>query len=218
MKTLLHIDASARTNRSLSRELSARFIKEWKTKRPNDCIIRRDVGIKPPPATTEAWIDAAFTDEANRSYEQRQELKLSDLLINELVQSDIIVIGTPMYNYGMPVSLKAWIDQVIRVNKTFSFDLSRGEHPIKAIQSGKTLVILSASGEGGFLSEQQNANDNYLHPHIIKCFELLGVENHHIIAIEYQEFGDARHSKSLEDAHNAVPKLVEKLTTYIHDV
>lgn len=211
MTTLLHIDASARINRSLSRKLSAHFVKEWKMKRPDDYIIRRDVGIDAPPATTEAWIDAAFTDEANRSEAQLQELKLSNQLIQELIQSDIIVIGTPMYNYGMPVSLKAWIDQVIRVNETFTFDLSRGEHPIEPIQSGKTLVILSASGEGGFLSQQQNINDNHLHPHIIKCGELLGVDSHHIIAIEYQEFGDERHQRSIEDAYNSIPNLIEKL-------
>jgi len=79
---------------------------------------------------------------------------LSDILTGELVQSEIIVITTPMYNYGMPASLKAWFDQVIRINKTFSFDLARGDQPIEPIQSGKTLVILSASGEGGFLDNK----------------------------------------------------------------
>jgi len=63
---------------------------------------------------------------------------LSDILIGELVQSEIIVITTPMYNYGMPASLKAWFDQVIRINKTFSFDLARGDKPIEPIQNGKT--------------------------------------------------------------------------------
>ena len=78
MATILHIDASARTSRSLSRQLSRDFIDAWQSVRPQDEIIIRDIGRAPPPAMTEGWIGAVFTKEEDRTAEQRQIIALSD--------------------------------------------------------------------------------------------------------------------------------------------
>lgn len=212
MATLLRIEASARMTRSLSRALSNYFFETWQSERPNDQVITRDVGLNPPSAVSENWIAGVFSDEEKLTLIQREEVALSDMLIGELVQSDIIVIATPMYNYGMPAALKAWFDQVIRINKTFSFDLARGEQPIEPIQSGKTLVILSASGEGGFSQGGLNVTRNHLHPHILECSKLLGVEKSYCITIEYQEFNDERHSESVRSAYASVAPLVASIT------
>ncbi len=215
MATLLRIEVSARVTRSLSRALSKTFFETWQAERPDDQIILRDVGLNPPPAVSEDWIAGVFADEATLTDVQRQALASSDVLIDELLQSDIIVIATPMYNYGMPSSLKAWFDQVIRINKTFSFDLARGDEPIEPIQSGKILVILSAHGEGEFLHRGRNAGRNHLHPHIVECCKLLGVAKHHVVAIQYQEFRDERHTESVRNAHAAIAPLV---TTVIKEL
>ena len=122
-----------------------------------------------------------------------------------------------MYNYGMPASLKAWIDQVIRLGRTFSFDLARGEQPIEPILTGKTLVILSASGEGGFEIGGANAAINHLDPHIVVASKLFGVSKHHVVRIEYQEFGDDRHQKSIQSAYGAIPDLVRQITQNMAD-
>jgi len=212
MATLLQIDASARVTRSLSRGLTSAFTEHWLEKRPNDTIIKRDVGLNPPPAISEAWIAAAFTTLEKRTLEQQDALKISDELLQELEPADLLIIGTPMYNYGMPAALKAWIDQVIRIGRTFSFDLNRGEQPIEPILTGKRLVILSSSGEGGFEVGGAHETMNHLEPHIVTASWLLGVSEHHVIRIEYQEFGDERHQESIKAAHEAIPKLVEQLT------
>lgn len=215
MATVLKIDASARVTRSLSRGLTTAFIEQWLKSRPDDTLITRDVGLNPPPAMSEAWIAAAFAEPEKRTPDQREALKISDQLLEELEPADLIVIGTPMYNYGMPAALKAWIDQVIRVGRTFSFDLARGEQPIEPIVTGKTLVILSSSGEGGFEFGGTHADMNHLEPHIVTASRLLGVSNHHVIRIEYQEFGDDRHHQSIKAAHEAIPGLVKQLTQTI---
>ncbi|MDV3350162.1 NAD(P)H-dependent oxidoreductase [Leptothoe sp. LEGE 181152] len=217
MATILKIDASARVTRSLSRGLTTAFTQQWLKSRPNDTVITRDVGLNPPPVVSEAWIAAAFTAPEKRAPEQIEVLKISDQLIDELEPADVIVIGTPMYNYGMPASLKAWIDQVIRIGRTFSFDLARGEQPIEPILIGKTLVILSASGEGGFKLGGANAAINHLDPHIVVASRLFGVSKHHVIRIEYQEFGDDRHQKSIQSAYGAIPDLVQQITQKIKD-
>ena len=212
MTTLLHLDASARVTRSLSRKLTHTFMENWLASRPNDTVIKRDVGLNPPSVISEAWIAAAFKPIDQRTPEQEAILQESDELLAELEPADIVVMGTPMYNYGMPAALKAWIDQVIRIGRTFSFDLARGEQPIEPILTGKILVILTSSGEGGFDIGGVHATQNHLDPAIITASRLLGVSEHHIIRIEYQEFGDDRHQRSIQAAHAAIPELVQQLS------
>ncbi len=211
MTTLLHINASARNGRSLSRKLSGAFIDAWQQIEPAARIITRDVGANPPPVITEDWIAAVFTPAENVTPEQREALRLSDELIDELDRADLIVIGTPMYNYGMPAALKSWFDMVIRIGKTFTFDLARGDFPLEPVMGGKKLVILSSHGEFGFGPGGVREKMNHLETHILTCAHYLGVEESHAISISYQEFGDARHEASVADAFAAVPVLVSRL-------
>lgn len=212
MTNLLRIDASARVDGSLSRGLSQAFIDHWKEADPTYKIMNRDVGLTPPPAMREAWMAAAFTPEEARTRDQQAELSLSDRLIEELTWAEVIVMATPMYNYGMPAALKAWLDHVVRINKTFTFDLARGDKPLRPILSGKTLVLLTASGEFGFGPGGINEDMNHLDTHIRAVSGYLGVEDIHHIAIEYQEFKDDRHARSVERAHAAVADVVQRLT------
>lgn len=223
MKKVLKIDASARTvenempaYRSLSRLLAQHFQEHWLERNCEDLFIYRDVGAAPPTFVSQDWIAAVFTPETQRSKEQRALLALSDQLIDEVAQADLILISTPMYNYGMPASLKAWFDQVVRVDKTFTFDLGRGDFPLEPVLSGKTLVLLTASGEFGFGTGGIRESMNHLGPHVRTLSHYLGVEDFHEIRIEYQEFGDSRHRKSIEDAYRSVEQLVAALTEKVH--
>lgn len=209
MTTVLKVEASARQTRSLSRELARHFMESWKLEDKTLSIIERDVGLNPPGAISEAWIEAVFTPQEDRRPEQRDLLALSDTLIEEVKRSDVIVISTPMYNYAMPAALKAWFDQVIRVNETFSFDLGRGDRPLEPILSGKTLVILTSCGEFGFEQGGLNEEASHLVPHIVTVSKYLGVETWHHIGIEYQEFGDARHEKSKREAKEQACELAK---------
>ena len=214
MATLLRVDASARRRRSLSRDLADRFIAEWRARHPADEILHRDVGADPPPAVTDAWIAAAFTAAADRGVAQRRLLALSDALIAEVRRADVIVIATPMYNYGMPAALKAWIDQVVRVDQTFTFDLRRGDFPLRPTLTGKTLVLLSAAGEFGFAPGGARSDMNHLAPHLKTVSRYLGAVAYRQIAIEYQAFGDDRHARSVAEAHASVAPLVAALAGF----
>lgn len=217
MTTILQIEASARGERSLSRGLSRRLRDAWRSHQPEARIVSRDVGRQPPPLVSEAWIAAAFTPPAERSPEQEAVLAPSEALIDEVEAADVIVIATPMYNYGMPAALKAWFDQVIRVGRTFSFDLARGDWPLEPVLGGKILVVLSSRGEFGFEPGGVRASMNHLEPHIATCAHYLGAAEHHFISIDYQEFGDARHERSVARAHRAVDELVARLAGCAHD-
>jgi FMN-dependent NADH-azoreductase len=210
MSHILHIDASARRERSITRELTRAFLARWLQQRPDSVITRRDVGIEPPPAISEAWIGAAFAGD-NRSKAQGDLLALSDRLIDEVAIADLILIGAPMYNYGMPAALKAWFDQVVRVDKTFTFDLARGDRPLEPVLTGKQVVVMASWGEFGFGPGEINAAHGHLLPHIRSCSRYLGADRVEHLAVEYQEFGDGRHEASRRAAFEAIPALVERL-------
>jgi FMN-dependent NADH-azoreductase len=202
MTTILQLDASPRRTRSLSRRLSKLFVDEWLVHRPGDRVLHRDLAIDPPPHVTEAWIAACFTPPGQRDAAMGEALAWSDAAIAELEAADVVVLSTPMYNYGMPSALKAWFDQVIRIGHAFSFDLGRGDWPLEPIMTGKQLVVLSARGEFGFQPGGVREHWNQLDPHIATCAGYIGVKREaiHSVAIEYQEFGDERHSRSREVA------------------
>lgn len=202
MTTILHLDASARVTRSLTRHLSRLFVETWMTHRPGDRVIHRDLAALSPPYVTEAWIAACFTPPERRDDAMRTALAWSDTAIAELQAADLIVVGAPMYNYGLPSTLKAWLDQVIRIGPTFSFDLARGDWPLEPVMKGKQLVVLSARGEFGFGPGGIRESWNHFDPHIAVCARYLGVayDAIHTVAIEYQEFGDARHARSRQEA------------------
>ncbi len=218
MTTILHLDASARSldksrqNRnSISRSLADSFREQWENKMINTKLIYRDLGKNPPDFISEAWIAAVFTPDEQKTPEQNTLVALSDELIDEVISTDIILLSTPMYNYGMPAALKAWFDQVIRVNKTFTFDLNRGDFPLQPILSGKTMVIITSSGEFGFHPGGIREKMNHLGPHIKVASQYLGVEKFYEVRSEYQEFNDQRHIESLNNAHAEIANLVEQL-------
>ncbi|MGV0805026.1 FMN-dependent NADH-azoreductase [Mycolicibacterium setense] len=123
MTTLLHIDASARS-RSISRQIGAEFARTWRAARPDGRYVYRDVAADPVPFIEEGWTqicDAALSSgrtdvdrlgESVSTPEQAAAWAVVRPLLDELCSADIVLIGTPMYNYSIPASLKAWLDQV----------------------------------------------------------------------------------------------------------
>jgi len=219
MNTILHIDSSVRAtnnpnpdHNSLSKNIALQFINTWKNNRPKDEYIYRDVGLNPPDFITQDWIGAVFTPEQSRTPAQKERLTLSDKLIAEVTAADIILISSPMYNYGMPAQLKAWFDQIIRINKTFDFDLSRGDFPLQPLLSGKTLIIVTSSGEFGFETGGIREDSAHLAPHLRTLSKYLGVDTIYEIASEYQEFGDERHRISVANAKDRAERIASELS------
>jgi FMN-dependent NADH-azoreductase len=219
MSTLLHIDSSVRAannpnpdHDSISKNIALRFIDTWKQNRPEDEYIYRDVGVNPPAFITQDWIGAVFTPEEKRTPAQKERLALSDKLIAEVAAADVILISSPMYNYGMPAQLKAWFDQIVRINKTFDFDLSRGDFPLQPLLSGKTLIIVTSSGEFGFEKGGIREDSGHLAPHLRTLSKYLGVDTMYEIASEYQEFGDERHRMSVANAKDRAESIASELS------
>ena len=140
--TILHIDASARSAGSVTRGLSARILDQLKTRHGDIEIIRRDLAEGVP------FVDEAFTAAINKSPEDRSaaeaaSLATSDALVADLQTADIVVIGTPIYNFGVPAVFKAWFDQVARVGITFRYTENG---PVGLLEGKKAYVAMASGG------------------------------------------------------------------------
>jgi FMN-dependent NADH-azoreductase len=118
MAHLLHLDSSARTTGSISRQLTAEFATHWKASNPEGQITYRDLAVDPPPHIQEATVAAMFIPPAARTPEQVVATALQEKLIAELAAADTLLIGAPMYNFSISSSLKAWIDHVVVFGRT----------------------------------------------------------------------------------------------------
>lgn len=177
MSTLLKIDSSPMGENSISRKLTAKFTEAWRLANPEGVVISRDLTTTDLPAVSGVWARAAHTPEDARSPEQKNALALSDALIAELQRADEYVFGVPMHNFGIPSVLKLWIDQVVRVNKTFSY--STGSP--KGLLSGKKATLLVASG-GVYEDGSAMASLNFVTPYLRTVFGFIGVTDLTIIA------------------------------------
>jgi FMN-dependent NADH-azoreductase len=154
--SILRIDSSGRSTGSASRALTDQLIARLRAENPEARIETRDLawGL---PFVTENWINANFTPEDERDDGHREALAQSDALVAELEATDIIVIGAPIYNFGIPATLKAWIDMVARAGKTFRYTdngpvgLLEGKKAYVAMASGGTEVGSSIDFASGYL-------------------------------------------------------------------
>ena len=171
MSTLLHIDSSPLYGRSVSRELTASFVAQWKSAHPDGTVIDRDLNASAISPITSEWVGAAYTPEGARTLEQKGLLSLSDSLLSELELADDYVFGVPMHNFGVPSVLKLWIDQIARVGRTFSY--AGGGAP-KGLLVGKKATFIIATG-GIYDAQTRMASFNFVEPYLRSVFGFLGV-------------------------------------------
>jgi len=142
MSRILRIDASARNAGSTTRQLTDQLVARLVEQGYGAAVTSRDLALTPPALLTEAWVGANFTDESERSDDQRAALAASDELIAELEAADTIVIGVPVYNFAIPAALKAWVDLIARARRTFRYTETGPEGLLK----GKKAFLVVASG------------------------------------------------------------------------
>jgi FMN-dependent NADH-azoreductase len=220
MTCLLHIDSSARAGGSdehrfgsHTRRLTSRFVARWRAARPHDPVTYRDVGQHPPAPVSGQWIHAAFTPPDQREPWMREVLAESDALVDELIGADLIVMGAPMYNFGPPAQLKAYIDNIVRVGRTFGFDRNREGEPYWPLLAGqgKRLVLLGSRGDYGYDEGGRIAHLNHVEAGVRTPFRYIGIEEAYGVAAEYDEFGGDRLAASIAAAEAAVDRLVDTL-------
>ena len=197
----------------------ANHLRERAAGRDELAITHRDLAVDSLPhlglEELSSWQVAA--DE--RSAEQQVLAQRSDYLIDELQAHDVLVLAVPMYNFGVPAGFKAYIDNIVRVGRTFGFDRSRQGLPYWPMltEMRKRLVVLSSRGDYGYEPGERMAHANHVEPHIRTVFGYLGIDDVHGIGAEYDEFGGERLQASLVQAEQGIDALVAALAKNLEE-
>jgi FMN-dependent NADH-azoreductase len=140
---ILAITASGRTG-SVSNQLVAELVAKLQATQAGATLVQHDVVANPLSLVDDAWISGAYTPVEARSAEQIAALKTSNELVAELLAADVLVLGVPIYNFGIPAALKGWIDQIVRVGVTFAYGADG--QPKGLVPAGKKAYLALASG------------------------------------------------------------------------
>ena len=135
-------------------------------------------------------------------------LALSETLIDEVIRAEAIVLGVPMYNFGMPAQLKACFDQIVRVGRTFAFDAGETE-PYRPLLVPKPVVAILSVGDGSLLPGRALAHLNFLAPR--NDPDLHRFDRHHVYSRSYDEYQDERTRRSLAAAEAAIDRTIDRL-------
>lgn len=203
MPQLLRIDSSARLQDSHSRKLADQIEAAWLSRHPGARILRRDLVQQPLPHIADATIAGYYTPDDQHTPESRAATALSDTLITELTGADALLISAPMYNFSIPSSLKAWIDQIVRVNRTFGFDPQKG---LFGLLDPKPVYVACAFGAAGY-RDGAYAAMNFHEPYLRSLFGFLGLSEVTFFTLEGSAVDPAALEATGREARAAMAQL-----------
>ena len=204
MTDLLCINGSIRDGDSRSRLLADHLIEAFRSTDRLGLLAARDVGIDPPAAPTEAFVVANHTDPSSRTEADRAVLAESDALIEEFLAAQLIVVATPMYNFSAGPGLKAWVDNLIRKDRTFRATPSG----IERLAEGKRMVVISTRGLA-YGPGSPFAECDHLTGWIRDIFGLIGVDDIDFVTADNLDFATpADADASIAAAKASIDQLV----------
>ena len=180
MSYILQIDSSPRQEDSHSKTLADEIVKNLMIKHNDLAIKTRSLNASPLPHISNETIEGFYTPVADMTSKLSEATQLSDMLIKELSLARIVVISAPIYNFSTPSCLKAWIDQIVRINHTFSFDDSgfQGLLPVR------DAYLALAYGASGYAPGEAFSEMNFLEPYLISLLGFLGIKNVHVFRVQ----------------------------------
>ncbi|WP_027331157.1 FMN-dependent NADH-azoreductase [Marinimicrobium agarilyticum] len=198
MATLLQINSSLSGDNGHSTSLSNQFVKRWQEHNPDGKVIVRDLARHPIPHLDAERLHAFITPENKRSATQQEIVAYSDQLIAELRRADVVVFGVPMYNFGVPSTLKAYFDHIARSGETFKYTSSGPE----GLLEDRPVYIFAARG-GIYQGTEADSQTGYLNTFLA----FLGLTNTRFIYAEGLNMGDDNQKKALDAAQETITEL-----------
>mgnify|MGYP002780664403 CR=1 FL=1 len=204
MNRLLRIDTSTRGDASHSRRLGDEVEQALREREPGLLIQRRNLADQPLPHLDLDTIGAFFTPDDALTEAQRLATSLSDGVIEEVRRADALLITTPMFNFGLPSGLKAWIDQLVRVRRTFSYDGAN----FGGLLHGRIAIVAVAYGAGGFAPGGPMASGDFVAPYLEFVLRFVGFDEVHIVRAEG--------TNTATPSWPSIERLMERLTLPQH--
>lgn len=202
MRTILRLSASPRGSQANSHRFSDQVIARLKTRHPGAELIDRDLSSNPPPLI-DAGFSAAILGSADRS---APALRESERLIAELENTDALVIATPMHNFSTPAVLKAWIDQIVRIHRSFG---STPQGKVGLLSDRPVYLVLASGGWfTGAAPVEAPRQPDFLTPYLTTVLNTIGLRDLHVFALEGLARGDAMRDAAFARAEAALNALL----------
>lgn len=203
MSKILVVHSSPRQERSVSRKLTNDFVQQWLKQHPEAKVVTRDVARQPVPPVTEAWIIGAFAPADTLTPDAKAAIDISNELVDELQSADRYVFAVPMYNFNVPSTFKAYIDQIVRVGRTFSV----GANGYQGLLKDKKALFITSSG-GSFPAGSPYAAYNFQEPYLRAVAAFLGITDVQFVVADNLARGDDAAQTSVTKAESALKELV----------
>ncbi|GET41546.1 FMN-dependent NADH-azoreductase [Microseira wollei] len=201
---LLEIQSSVRQEGSISRCLSDEFVQAWQMSHCGIQHKKRDVGINPPAHPTGLWTKANYTLPEKRSDQMAAALTESEKLIEELLWADRLLLGVPMYNFSIPSTLKAYLDNVVRINRTFTFDPAT--YTFEGLAKGKKALIITPSA-GNFVVGTPQGEMNFCDTYLRSLLGFIGIDDVTVVPVPDQFMSDEIRQREIATARAKLMKL-----------
>ncbi|MFN3712179.1 MAG: FMN-dependent NADH-azoreductase [Alcanivoracaceae bacterium] len=203
MATLLYLSSSIFGDHGNTSQLASGFIQRWQAANPQGRVVERNLTANPLPHLDGDRVGAFFTPADQRSAEQQAAITESDALVTELNDADLVIIGLPMYNFGVPSQFKAWIDNVARAGVTFKYT---DTGPVGLVANKPVLVF---SARGGVYA---NTPNDHQEPFLRQFLGFIGLTDVRFVFAEGVNMGDDVKAKALEGARQQIGELLEKVS------
>jgi FMN-dependent NADH-azoreductase len=178
MNNVLFVSGSPRGQNSYSQQIARRVVDDLKIAHPAARIVVRNVARDPLPHVGEAFVSGIAVAPELRSPAEAKALAVSDALVDELIAADVLVLAVPMYNFGLPSALKAWIDHVVRAGRTFAYT---AEGPRGLLANKKAIVVVS---RGGVYSEGPMKGFDFQETYLKSVLGFIGITEVEMVRVE----------------------------------
>ncbi|MBL8483493.1 MAG: NAD(P)H-dependent oxidoreductase [Rhodocyclaceae bacterium] len=196
---ILQVNSSARGDASVSSRLATDIVNKLRADAPGATLVVRDLGRTPHPVLDENALQALFTPQDARTPEQQARVALDDALIAEIQAADVVVLGVPTYNFGVPVQLKNWIDAIARARVTFRYT----ENGPEGLLTGKTVYV--AATRGGVY---RGTPADTVEPYLRNVLGFLGMREVRFVFAEGLAMGDTAAAASIAAAQDQIEAAV----------
>ncbi len=195
MQQILVIQSSARQAGSLSREYTANLVAKLQAQYPEAKVVTRDLAAQALPHLDETLLNGWMKPVDQQTDAERAASDRSNELVDELLASDVVVIGSPMYNFGITSTLKAWFDHVLRAGRTFKYTETG---PVGLTADRKVFVVTSRGGR------HQGMPQDHQQPYITTALGFIGIQDVTFLHVEGQSMGEAEADKGRAEVEAAL--------------
>lgn len=205
MKNVLFVLSSPRGWQSYSHQVARDIVDDLKSRHPAAKVVVRDVAREPLPHVGEAFVTGRLLPPEKRNPVEAKALAVSDALVDELAVADVVVLAVPMHNFGLPSSLKAWIDHIVRPGRTFSYSEKGPEGLLK----GKKAVVVVA--RGGIYSDGPMKPFDFQESYLRSVLGFIGIIDVHVVRVEGVGMGEDAVKNAMASAKARSDEVVQEI-------